>query len=205
MVKLSVVFVGCYFLLMGTGCNGFFVNPTLTGVSINPQNPTLQASGQSVQLQAIGTYNDGSTKTVTGSCTWTSSDTTVVTVNSSGLVTAATSSQETATVTADCTTSSGDATGDVNITIGQAAQGLVINSSLGNNISLTTDPAGTEIDFSATLNGADVTSQTAFTSSDPSIISLSGNLGSITGGQGSVTITGTEGGATGSVTITVGP
>src|SRR5262249_11050791 len=128
-LKLSATLLGCSLLLPAVGCDGFFVNPTLTSVSINPQDPSLQASGQSIQLEAIGTYNDGSTKTVTGSCTWTSSDTSVLTVNTTGLVTAVTSSQETATVTADCITSSGDASGDVTITIGQVTQGLVITSS----------------------------------------------------------------------------
>lgn len=198
------------FLAIATGCNGFFVNPTLTGVTISPSNPALQSSGQSEQLTATGNFSDGSSSVITGSCSWTSSDPTSVKVSSGGMITALTSSSSTATITASCSSSSGSATGTVTVTIGQSSGGgggsLLISSSLGNELSLTTDPAGTAVEFTATLNGQDVTAETSFVSSNPSVITVAGGgVGTVGGAEGTTTITGTATGATGSISITVGP
>jgi hypothetical protein len=80
------------------GCKGFFVDPTLTSLAIGPQTLTL-IEGQSQQMAATGTYDDGTSKDLTGKVVWSSSDPTCASVtNPGGLVKAP------ETVTAVCTT-----------------------------------------------------------------------------------------------------
>lgn len=69
------------------GCEGFFVEPVLTGMSVGPA-ATIQ-TGTSVQMSAVGTYNDGSQKNLSNSSVfWSSATPSVATVSSAGLVTA---------------------------------------------------------------------------------------------------------------------
>ena len=58
-----VAFTGLLLLAFGAGCKGFFVNPTLTSVAVGPQAAIQQ--GKTVQMTAVGTYDDGSTKNLT--------------------------------------------------------------------------------------------------------------------------------------------
>src|SRR5690348_4502651 len=90
--KLQVIAaLGVLFIVaMGVGCHGFFVDPTLTSMSVSTlQSTNLPNVGSSVQLQATGTYDDGSHKNFTGTATWsvtTSPD--FVSVSAGGLATA---------------------------------------------------------------------------------------------------------------------
>jgi hypothetical protein len=74
------------FLTIGSGCTGFFVNPTLSSLAIGPQDQTITTS-QTLQMSATGTFSDGSTKDLTGKVNWSSDTPTCATINSSGLVT----------------------------------------------------------------------------------------------------------------------
>jgi Domain of unknown function (DUF4082)/Bacterial Ig-like domain/Bacterial Ig-like domain (group 2)/Putative Ig domain len=60
---------------------------TLTSIAVTPANPTIQI-GATQQFTATGTYSDNSTQNITGQVAWTSSKTSVATVNSAGLATA---------------------------------------------------------------------------------------------------------------------
>lgn len=67
-------------------CDGFFVDPTLTSVSVGPQNVSIKVNEQ-WKMSATGTYNDGSQKTLS-SVVWSSSDSAVASVDQmSGQVT----------------------------------------------------------------------------------------------------------------------
>ena len=70
---------------VGIGCSGFFVDPTLTSLAIGPQ-ASIQTGG-TVQMQAVGTYNDGSQSTLSSGVYWSSSDTAVASITTKGLVT----------------------------------------------------------------------------------------------------------------------
>jgi hypothetical protein len=120
-------------------------------------------------------------------------------VSSSGVIKALQTTSTNVTITATYKVS-----GQATVTVGSST--LSVTSSLGTNISLAAHPAGTPITFSATQNGSDVTSASSFATSNSNVISLTGtsNQGQIVG-QGTVTITANDGGATGSVQITVGP
>lgn len=58
-----------------------------TSIAVTPATNTI-ASNQTVQLTATATYNDNTTEDISGTVTWTSSDTSIATVSSNGLVTA---------------------------------------------------------------------------------------------------------------------
>lgn len=69
---------------------------TLASIVITPANPSV-AVGQTQQFVATGHYTDGSTNVITSSVAWTSSSTTVATVNSSGAAIAVASGTSTIT------------------------------------------------------------------------------------------------------------
>jgi hypothetical protein len=95
---------------LSVGCSGFFVDPTLTGITVGPSNQSLNV-GSTLQMSARGTYDDGSSKTITGSVTWSSSSPDVATISSGGLVTGVASG--TTTISADQDTIEGQATVNV--------------------------------------------------------------------------------------------
>jgi hypothetical protein len=116
-------------LALAVSCKGFFQNPTVSTITIDPPTPTVSfGSGAStLQLTAAATYNDGSTGTLTGgtSCTgttvcWSSSDTTVVTISTGGLLTGV--SAGTATITA----ASGSITGTTTATSAETVSSMTI-------------------------------------------------------------------------------
>jgi len=65
-------------------CGDFWVDPKLTSVAINPAAASAEV-GKTVQLTAVGGYDDGTSKKLT-SVTWSSSDSSVASVSSSGLL-----------------------------------------------------------------------------------------------------------------------
>jgi len=68
---------------IGAACNGFFVDPTLTSITINPSAPSVQV-GTSTTLQAYGVNSNGQGNYLTSGVSWSSSDITVATVTGSG-------------------------------------------------------------------------------------------------------------------------
>jgi len=68
---------------IGAGCKGFFVNPTLTSITID--GPTSVPVGSSITLSAFGVYGTsgggtGGGNTLTSGVSWSSSDPTVATI-----------------------------------------------------------------------------------------------------------------------------
>ena len=71
--KLRVLASCAVLLLAGiaVGCHGFFVDPVLTSMAVNTLSSTnLVNVGDTVQLQATGTFDDNSHKNLTGTATW---------------------------------------------------------------------------------------------------------------------------------------
>jgi hypothetical protein len=110
-LQLVAAFATLLLFALGVGCSGFFVDPVLTSIAVGP-TATIDQGG-TVQESAIGTYNDGSTKSLGSGVQWSSSATTTASVNSSGLVTGA--SPGTATITAAFQATSGTASITVNL------------------------------------------------------------------------------------------
>jgi trimeric autotransporter adhesin len=124
------------------GCNGFFVNPTLTSIAVGP-TATIQQAG-TVQESAVGTYNDGSTSSLTN-VLWSSADTSVATISSSGLVTGV--SPGTSTITGASGTVSGTSTITVSL---NNVTGVTISPTTANAVE---DGGSQEFTAQATISG----------------------------------------------------
>ncbi|HET7872707.1 MAG TPA: Ig-like domain-containing protein [Terriglobales bacterium] len=96
--------------LAGAACEGFFVDPALTSVVVTPPTPSLM-EGSTLQMIATGSYADGTTKTITGNATWSTSDLSIATVTSAGVVSAIAPGSTTISA------SSGAVSGSTNVTV----------------------------------------------------------------------------------------
>jgi uncharacterized repeat protein (TIGR01451 family) len=72
---------------------------TLKSIAVTPANPTEPISS-SVQFTATGTFSDNSTKDITATVTWASSNTEAATINTAGLVTVGGTAGLTTTISA---------------------------------------------------------------------------------------------------------
>lgn len=116
-------------------CDGFFVDPTLTSVSVGPQNLSLTVNEQ-WQMTATGTYSDGSQKTLSNA-TWSSSDPTMLSVDqTSGKVTGQSVGSATVSASAgSCSSCSGSTSvivtvqGISSITVSPTSQTVLIGGS----------------------------------------------------------------------------
>jgi trimeric autotransporter adhesin len=161
------IFIALSLVAITAGCTGFFTNPVLQTVTVGPTNLNLQ-QGSTQQMTATGTFDDGSTKTLTSGVFWSSSDTTVAPVSNSGVVSGAASG--TATITAEDGTVSGQAT--VNVAL---ANVTAINITP---TSATAQPNGGIAKFMAlaTVQGQsqqiDVSSNVTWSTSDPNNVTI---------------------------------
>jgi hypothetical protein len=135
-------------LAVAAGCKGFFVNPTLTSVTVGPQ-ATLNIN-QAIQMSATGTYSDGTQKTLNSGVTWSSSDSTAVSITPSGLATGLTIGSATITGSAG---SCSACTGTTTVTV--ALQGVTQVTVTPGSQSVTI--GGNPVFFHATANGTDIT------------------------------------------------
>ena len=90
------------------------VPASLSGLSVTPNAASIAATS-TVTLHAMGSYSDGSSKDLSSSATWTSSNSNVATVSTSGVVTGVASG------TASITAKSGTFTSSVAITVSGGA------------------------------------------------------------------------------------
>ncbi len=171
---------------LAAGCHGFFVNPTLTSIAVTPSSVSLIVN-QTQQLTATGTFGDNSTKDLTGSADWTTSDAAVATVSAGGKVTAASSITNppgTATITA---TSSG-IIGTSVITVNTGVLTAIVIS-----VSPNANPAaGSGLTFTAlgTFTGSsqqqNITSQVTWVSDNTTALPAPNNQGTTTVSSGTV-------------------
>ena len=73
-------------------------NPVVKSIAVTPSNPSIQV-GDTQQFTATGTLSDDSTKDLTGTAVWSSSNTAVATIASGGLATAVGAGSSTITAT----------------------------------------------------------------------------------------------------------
>jgi len=130
-LRLAGAFATLAMFAIGVGCTGFFVNPTVSSIAIDPSAPTVSI-GDTVQLNAAGTDSNGNAITLTAgtSCTgttvcWSSATPTVATISTGGLLKGV--SAGTSTITASSGTASATATATV--TLGNVTSILVTPSS----------------------------------------------------------------------------
>jgi hypothetical protein len=194
-LRLLAALAALSILALAAGCRGFFVNPTLTSVVVAPTSVSL-IEGQTQQINATGNYNDGSTKNLTGSASWTTSDAAVAAVSKGGLVTAAaTLSNPPGSATITATSGTLTATSTITVNTGPLTA-ITINTTTPN------PAAGQTVTFTAlgTFTGSaqqqDITTQVTWTSSNTAVIATIAN------GSGAVLSTATSG-ATTNVTATL--
>lgn len=121
-----------------TGCEDA-VFPYLTSIAVNPANPSV-AAGVTQQFTAQGTFSNNSTSDVSSQVTWSSSDSSVATVSTSGLAT--TYAPGTTTITATVSALNGVLTATTTLTVTTATLTSVVVTDLSSPIALPTS-AGT--------------------------------------------------------------
>jgi len=179
--KLQIVAAFATLLLFaaGVGCSGFFVDPVLTSIAVGPTATINQ--GATVQESAIGTYNDGSTKTLGSGVQWSSSSATTASVNSSGLVTGA--SPGSATITAAFQATSGTSSITVNLGNVTALKITPPTATISMNGGVQTFFAYATVTGDSNL--VDVSSTATWTVSDPTNFTITqGDPVTITAGAG---------------------
>ena len=179
---------------------------TLVSLGVTPPNPSI-AKGLNTQFTAIGTYTDNSTQNLTALVQWNSSDPTVATVSNASGYDGLSVGLNPGSVT-------------ITATLGGAAASTVLSVTPATLVSIGVTPANPSIadgltsQFKATgvytdNTTQDLTASAAWTSSDPSVASISNasaSHGLATGvNPGSVTITAASGAVSGSMSLTVTP
>uniref|UniRef100_UPI00261365B9 Ig-like domain-containing protein n=1 Tax=uncultured Microbulbifer sp. TaxID=348147 RepID=UPI00261365B9 len=191
-----------YARLGGIVSNTVTVNVTgavLTSIQVTPPAPSL-AKGNTQQLTAQGTFSDGTTADLTNSVAWISSDTDIVTVDSSGQLTAV--DEGTATVSASQEgIVSNTATVTITGAVLTAIQVTPASNSLAKGNSQQLTAQGTFSDGTT----ADLTGSVAWTSSDTHIVTVdsSGELAAVN--EGNATVSASQAGIdsnTATVTVT---
>jgi hypothetical protein len=170
----------------------------LMSIAITPANPSIP-KGETQQLIATGTYNDGSTLDLSGKVTWGGAMPSVMSLSATGLVTAV--SLGTATITAQ----DGPISGTTSVTVSAAAA-----------VSLDVSPATPSItvgsiqQFRAVETFSDgtkkvVTNSAAWTSTDPDIATVSASGVATGSGAGTATISAAYRSVSGSGSLIVIP
>ena len=183
-------------------CHGFFVNPTLQSITISPGSPSV-VKGQTVQLSATGVNTDGSNANHLPNLTWSSSDATVATINTNGLVTGIAAG--TATITATSGTVSGTAT----VTVTNSAVTSISITPTVAQISVSGLAGPNTQQFTANAKFADgsnkdITNSATWTSSNQAAATISTNGLAQAVAAGTTTITASSGNVTSNgATLTV--
>ena len=187
-------------ILAACGCGGgsnspaLPASPTFQAINVSPQNSTV-AAGLTQQYSATAHYSDGSSKP-TSSVTWATSNTSVATISSTGLMTAL--KQGAVTISA----ASAAITDSTSLTIGPPNLLSIAVSPQNPTVSI-----GHTQQFAATGTYSDGSTQTlngATWSSGTSTVATISNSGLATGvAAGTTMIQATSGNTSGSTTLTI--
>ena len=205
-IQILLAFTTLAMLALAVGCRGFFTSPTLTTVTVGPATPTVQ-QGSTLQMTATGTFDDGSTKTLTKNVFWSTSDDTTASITQAGLVTAVRAGS--ATITAESGTVSGSTT--VTITLANL-QSITVSPSTD-----TVTGQGVLVNYMATghfsnAGDQDITKAVTWSTNPSSAATISNS--DPTQGQlttqavtqvTQVTVTATSGSISGQATLTINP
>jgi hypothetical protein len=170
---------------------------TLVSIAVTPANSSM-AVGTTKQFTATGTFSDSSTQDITTTVTWTSLSAAAATINAQGLA---------SSVAAGSTT--------IKATFGSVSASSGLTVSTAHLVSITINPAnpriskGTSIKFTASGTFSDASVATnlsgiSWKSNHPNIASVRGSGVAHGKKGGSVTISATASGITGTTSLTVG-
>jgi trimeric autotransporter adhesin len=162
-LRLACALAALATLGLAISCRGFFVNPTLTSIAISPTAPQVE-QGKTLQLQAFGTYDDGSRNQIRSGVSWSSSPATVASINANtGILTGVAPGTSTITASSQALSSTATATvfividsisisptsasvksgGTQNFTVSAASNGGTLN--LTSSATLTAEQGGTAV------------------------------------------------------------
>lgn len=205
-LRLLPIVAGFLSLALTTGCKGFFVNAP-NSVTVSPNSQPL-TPGQTQSFTAQATFSDNTTKNVTSSSTWTTSDSCIVAIiqsgNGAGNATAV-GTGSSATITASFNGVSGTATVTPNtgLTISPCQPQKAVQASPGS-------PFFPQVVFNVGEQGIVFTSSSTagsitWTSTNTNIVNFaSSSIGAATFvSAGPATITANDGTQTGSLAIVV--
>ena len=172
--------------------------PTLVSITVSPNQSSLPV-GESEQLTATGNFSDGTTQNLTQSATWSSSGSAIASVSSAGAALANAVGTATIGVTA------GSFTGTASLTVTPAAVTALNITPATLSIAL---GSSHQLQAIATLSDGttqDMTGIAAWSSTQPTIVSVSSGGLAIAEQVGSTTITAEGSGLTASADLTVVP
>ena len=172
-------------LALAISCRGFFVKPTLTALAVGPNSPTIFTGNidNTVQMFAVGTFNDGSNSSstpVSWSVTGTNADNgqNIATISASGLVTAQNSGSGTITATSNVLPS---ISGTQPLIVAVACTSAPIVSPTTGALTMATP----SIAFTASCNGGqDITASATWFSSNTTFATVSAGVVTATANPG---------------------
>ncbi len=175
----------------------------LDSIAITPANPSIASVGTSQQFTATGMYTDSTTRNLTSTASWSSSVSTVATVDSTGLAHSA------ATGSTTIIAKVGNISGTTTLTVTAAA---LVSIKIKPATALI--PLGTTQAFTSTGNYADgtthdLTSSVYWGSSAGTVSTISNATGTVglstSVAVGSTTISATSGSVSGTASLTITP
>ncbi len=186
-LRLICAFAALATLALAISCRGFFVNPTLTSIAISPTAPQVEV-GKTLQLQAFGTFDDGSRNQIRSGVSWSSDTSSVASIDpNTGILTGVTTGTSTITASSQALSSTATATVFIvidSITISPTSASVKAGGSQNFTVSAASNGSTLNLTSSATLtaeqNGTAVTTVTcSYNSSIPAQVctTTAGNTG----------------------------
>jgi hypothetical protein len=172
--------------------------PTLVSIALSPHSITLTPM-RSAQLAAVGTYSDASTQDISASVTWSASPSVIVTVSDKGLATG--KALGSATITAISNT----VTATDSVTVVAPTLNSISIAPRGASIPLGKNQQLSAIGIYSDGSKQDLTSSVQWSSSVPTILSLSSSGMATAAALGTATVTATSGTVSGADQLHVGP
>ncbi|HKD39541.1 MAG TPA: beta-propeller fold lactonase family protein, partial [Myxococcaceae bacterium] len=193
-MRLRLASTVCLVLLIQACTLKDYVFTNVSSIAVAPSNPTVVV-GKTQQFTANATVVDGSSQDVTGSVGWSSSNTTVASINASGLATAL------AVGTTTIQATSGPITGMMTLTV-------ISLSSITVSPSNPSIPVGATQQFTASGrfndgSSQDLTSSVTWSSSNGTVASINATGLASALAAGSTTIQATSGTVMGTMNLTV--
>jgi hypothetical protein len=160
-LRLGGAFAALATLALAVSCTGFFQNPTVSSITIDPPNPTVAfgPNAATQQMTAAATFSDGSTGPLSAgtSCTgstvcWSSSDPTVASISTGGLLTGLSAGTTTITAASGAITATTSATAAevvTSMTITPITAGITANGTQVANFTITGTTQSGSQDISA--------------------------------------------------------
>lgn len=193
-------------LAFAISCRGFFVKPTLSSISVGPASASIQtgSTNNTVQMFAVGTFNDGSSGNPPVTWGISPSDGSIATISSNGLVTSVATGSATVTATA---TQNPSITGTQQVTVTVGCISSIILNPTSATISVSQSNHTVTISATAnTCNGSvPITDVATWNTSNSQVATVAGGVVTAVA-QGQVNITASSGGITsGNALVTVTP